>query len=415
MHIARFGVNRQKITIFGPALSKSLRPLPHPNMPNNITESKTHIKEVLVYEAPTRITSSPESRQYRRDVAASPGNQIKIKLRVTDESFARGTFGHVYEAYLLPTQEKVAIKRVLQDPQFRNRELEIISSLIHPNVVVLMYFYHEVIYGKQFLHLIMEKMPDALNKVIRRLNSRKRYTPMIFIRVIMFQVFRALSYIHSLHICHRDIKPQNILINPTSAVTKLCDFGTSKRLFAGDTNVSYICSRFYRSPDLILGREKYMFEVDMWAAGCVLGELLQNRVLFLGENRADQIAQIINILGTPSPEEMLAMNPDYTDLVLPDLPKREWSRIFHRGVQTDAFALIDGLLRYSPLRRITAFQAMTEEFFAPLRDTNLKLPGGEPLPDLFDWTDDEVRAMPREVRDELVYGRPRSRPRPTAN
>jgi len=360
-------------------------------------EEKTHVKDVLA------ISSNTQQGQPDNE------DQVRITLRVTDESFARGTFGLVYEAFLLPQEEKVAIKRVLQDPQYRNRELEIIRGLNHRNVVDVKFYYHEVIRGQKFLYLVMEHMNDSLNRVIQRLNHRKRYTPMIYIRVIMFQLFRALAYIHSLSICHRDIKPQNILIDPRTAVTKLCDFGSSKQLVAGESNVAYICSRFYRSPDLIFGREKYEFEVDIWAAGCVLGELMDNSVLFLGENRADQIAQIISVLGTPTSEELRAMNPNYADLALPDLPKRDWASVFHRSVPAEAFTLMDGLLCYAPLQRLTAFEALSEDFFAPLRDSNLTLPGNVAVPILFDWTRQEMEAMPSRLRDWLVHGNDSSR------
>jgi len=73
----------------------------------------------------------------------------------------------------------------------------------------------------------------------------------------MYQLFRSLAYIHSLGICHRDIKPQNLLLDPTTGVLKLCDFGSAKILVAGEPNVSYICSRYYRAPELIFGSINY--------------------------------------------------------------------------------------------------------------------------------------------------------------
>jgi len=73
----------------------------------------------------------------------------------------------------------------------------------------------------------------------------------------MYQLFRSLAYIHSLGICHRDIKPQNLLLDPTTGVLKLCDFGSAKILIAGEPNVSYICSRYYRAPELIFGSINY--------------------------------------------------------------------------------------------------------------------------------------------------------------
>jgi len=77
----------------------------------------------------------------------------------------------------------------------------------------------------------------------------------------MYQLFRSLAYIHSLGICHRDIKPQNLLLDPETAVLKLCDFGSAKQLLQGEPNVSYICSRYYRAPELIFGAINYTTKI----------------------------------------------------------------------------------------------------------------------------------------------------------
>lgn len=80
-------------------------------------------------------------------------------------------------------------------------------------------------------------------------------------QLYMYQLFRSLAYIHSLGICHRDIKPQNLLLDPESAVLKLCDFGSAKQLLQGEPNVSYICSRYYRAPELIFGAINYTTKI----------------------------------------------------------------------------------------------------------------------------------------------------------
>lgn len=77
----------------------------------------------------------------------------------------------------------------------------------------------------------------------------------------MYQLFRSLAYIHSLGICHRDIKPQNLLLNPETGILKLCDFGSAKTLIKGEPNVSYICSRYYRAPELIFGAIDYTTKI----------------------------------------------------------------------------------------------------------------------------------------------------------
>jgi glycogen synthase kinase 3 beta len=80
--------------------------------------------------------------------------------------------------------------------------------------------------------------------------------------------------LHSLNIVHRDIKPLNLLVDPSCQILKLCDFGSAKKLLSGENNVAYICSRFYRAPELIFGNTNYDSKVDIWSAGCVMAEMM---------------------------------------------------------------------------------------------------------------------------------------------
>ena len=93
--------------------------------------------------------------------------------------------------------------------------------------------------------------------------------PILQIKLYMYQLLRSLAYIHSIGICHRDIKPQNLLLNPATGVLKLCDFGSAKILVAGEPNVSYICSRYYRAPELIFGATNYTTNIGLWSQ-CLL-------------------------------------------------------------------------------------------------------------------------------------------------
>jgi len=85
---------------------------------------------------------------------------------------------------------------------------------------------------------------------------------------------RSLTYIHTLGICNRDIKPQNLLVDPDTHVLKMCDCGSEKKLVAGEPTVSYICSRYYRAPELIFGNSDYNYAIDVWSVGCVIAELM---------------------------------------------------------------------------------------------------------------------------------------------
>jgi len=123
---------------------------------------------------------------------------------------------------------------------------------------------------------------------------------MILMKLYAYQAFRALAYIHALGICHRDIKPQNLLVNPDTHELKVCDFGSAKRLLKGEVNVSYISSRYYRAPELIFGATDYSQSIDVWSVGCILAELILGQPLFPGDSGVDQLVEIIKVLGTPS-------------------------------------------------------------------------------------------------------------------
>ena len=97
-------------------------------------------------------------------------------------------------------------------------------------------------------------------------------------------------------ICHRDIKPQNLLLDPESGILKLCDFGSAKHLVRGEPNVSYICSRYYRAPELIFGATDYTTNIDVWSAGCVFAELMLGQPIFPGDSGVDQLVEIIKVI-----------------------------------------------------------------------------------------------------------------------
>lgn len=100
---------------------------------------------------------------------------------------------------------------------------------------------------------------------------------------------------------------------------KLCDFGSAKVLVRDEPNISYICSRYYRAPELIFGATDYTPAIDVWSAGCVMAELMLGSPLFPGESCVDQLVEIIKVLGTPTKEEIEAMNPRYTENKFPPI------------------------------------------------------------------------------------------------
>ena len=118
---------------------------------------------------------------------------------------------------------------------------------------------------KEYLNIVMEYFERNLFEYINEVDYNELDT-----KLIMYQLLRGLMYIHSIDICHRDIKPQNILIRPKSKRVAVCDFGSAKKLVKGEPNIAYICSRCYRAPELIFGATNYTPMIDMWSAGCIL-------------------------------------------------------------------------------------------------------------------------------------------------
>ncbi|XP_026298798.1 glycogen synthase kinase-3 beta isoform X7 [Apis mellifera] len=364
-------------------------------------------------------------------VVATPGAgpDRPQEISYTDTKvIGNGSFGVVYLAKLCDTEELVAIKKVLQDKRFKNRELQIMRRLEHCNIVKLKYFFYSsgdknilnatnpvfhVDKDEVYLNLVLEYIPETVYKVARHYNKSKQTIPINFIKLYMYQLFRSLAYIHSLGICHRDIKPQNLLLDPESGVLKLCDFGSAKHLVKGEPNVSYICSRYYRAPELIFGAIDYTTKIDVWSAGCVVAELLLGQPIFPGDSGVDQLVEIIKVLGTPTRDQIREMNPNYTEFKFPQIKAHPWQkfmlqrmsglkcstehqkiRVFRARTPPEAMELVAGLLEYTPSGRITPLEACAHPFFDELREQGTRLPNGRELPPLFNFTEYELRIQP---------------------
>ncbi|THG12289.1 hypothetical protein TEA_001476 [Camellia sinensis var. sinensis] len=296
-----------------------------------------------------------------------------------------GSFGVVFQAKCLETGETVAIKKVLQDKRYKNRELQTMRLLDHPNVVSLKHcFFSTTEKDELYLNLVLEYVPETVHRVIKHYTKMNQRMPMIYVKLYTYQIFRALAYIHNgIGVCHRDIKPQNLLVR-------------------GEPNISYICSRYYRAPELIFGATEYTTAIDVWSAGCVLAELLLGQPLFPGESGVDQLVEIIKVLGTPTREEIKCMNPNYTEFKFPQIKAHPWHKIFHKRMPPEAVDLVSRLLQYSPNLRSSALEVLIHPFFNELRDPNTRLPNGRFLPPLFNFKPHELKGVPMEMLERLI-------------
>jgi len=359
-------------------------------------------------------TVSKKSASASSSNAASPDEEQTISYSA-ERIIGNGSFGVVFQATVVETGEVVAIKKVLQDKRFKNRELQIMRSLVrnaHSNIVALKHCFYSQ--GEKpdelYLNLVLEFVPETVYSVARQHQKSKLPLPLIYVRLYMYQLSRALSHIHAMGICHRDIKPQNLLVCPRNHALKLCDFGSAKALVRGEPNVSYICSRYYRAPELIFGSTDYSTAIDVWSQGCVGAELLLGQPLFPGDSGVDQLVEIIKVLGTPSREQISAMNSNYTEFKFPQIKACQWRKVFRDHTPDDAMDCIGSMLAYAPAGRAAPLESCSHAFFDELREGTAVLPRGGNMPPLFDFTEHEIGAMreDEELRERLVPMRTRA-------
>ncbi|KAG5062376.1 hypothetical protein JHK85_003559 [Glycine max] len=198
-------------------------------------------------------------------------------------------------AKCLETGEPVAIKKVLLDKRYKNRELQLMHLMDHPNVISLKHrFFSTTSADELFLNLVMEYVPESMYRVSKFYSNTNQSMPLIYVKLYMHQIFRGLAYIHTVPGgCHKDLKPQNILVDPLTHQVKICDFGSAKVLVKGEANISHICSLFYRAPELMFGATEYTTSIDIWSAGCVLAELLLGQVTQMKQEHDKRQASLI--------------------------------------------------------------------------------------------------------------------------
>ena len=309
-----------------------------------------------------------------------------LKIKQTDLEFPKnnvlgmGAFGKVRLAIVKGTGEKVAIKKVFQDRRYKNRELPIMQELHHPNIVELKSYYctkaENCSDDEFYLNCIMEYVPQTLSDLISQ--NRKNHTKFdsMTLKIFSYQMLKCIGYLHSLGICHRDIKPQNILIDPADNTLKLCDFGCAKHLVQTESNIAYICSRFYRPPELVVGATIYTTQVDVWSMGCVIAELVLNKPIFAGKSATDQFLEIMKILGTPSYEQIKCMNDKFKGISkLPKIEPKSWKDVFKNKTNDELFIdLVSKLLVYEPSKRLSPYQALLHPYFDDLKNKDAKIP-----------------------------------------
>jgi negative regulator of PHO system len=180
-------------------------------------------------------------------------------------------------------------------PSTAIREISLMKELKHDCIVSL----HDVIHTENKLMLVFEYMDKDLKKYMDAFGDRGALPPPT-IKSFMHQLLQGIDFCHQNRVLHRDLKPQNLLINNKGQL-KLADFGLA-RAFGIPVNTfsNEVVTLWYRAPDVLLGSRTYNTSIDIWSAGCIMAEMYTGRPLFPGTTNEDQLVRIFRIMGTPS-------------------------------------------------------------------------------------------------------------------
>lgn len=272
------------------------------------------------------------------------------------------------------------------------REIKLLQELSHENVIGLL----DVFGYKSNVSLVFEFVDTDLEVIIK--DPKIVLTP-ANIKSYMIQTLRGLEYLHLNWIMHRDLKPNNLLVN-SDGILKVGDFGLAK--FYGSptrVNTHQVVTRWYRAPELLFGARHYATGVDIWALGCILAELLLRIPFLPGDTDLNQLDKIFSVFGTP--EENIwpgvKLLPDYIQFKpYPSIPLRE---IF-TAAGDDLIELAESMFSLYPLKRCTTSEALKMRYFAnrPPPTIGSKLP----MPSTHQKQDDEPRPNLKRKMLELI-------------
>ena len=233
-------------------------------------------------------------------------------------------------------------------------EIKSLVGLRHPNIVTLREL---ILTNNNQLHLIFEYLDLNLYEYMTKQNRDIAETK---IRNIIFQILQGLHYMHKQNFFHRDMKPENILINDDHV--KIADFGLAKELNSKSNLTEYVATRWYRSPEVILKSKNYSSSIDIFALGAIMSELYNSRPLFPGKSEHEQINKICDVLGTPSDWSEGLQLANKIGYKFPSCKPQKLKSLIPRASDM-ALNLIQAMLNFEPNKRPTAGQCLQHPFF----------------------------------------------------
>ncbi|PPQ63706.1 hypothetical protein CVT24_004286, partial [Panaeolus cyanescens] len=276
-----------------------------------------------------------------------------------------GTYATVYKGRSRTTNEIVALKEIHLDaeegtPSTAIREISLMKELKHVNIVRL----HDVIHTETKLVLIFEYCEQDLKKYMDQHGERGALDPST-VRSFMYQLLKGTAFCHENQVLHRDLKPQNLLINRKGEL-KLGDFGLA-RAFGVPVNTfsNEVVTLWYRAPDVLLGSRTYSTSIDVWSCGCIFAEMISGSPLFRGRDNQDQLLHIMRVIGTPSEAQFQKICKETPELQIKQYPryaKMPFQQVLPKA-SPQAIDLLERLLKFDPAERISAAEALMHPYF----------------------------------------------------
>ncbi|KAH1063694.1 hypothetical protein J1N35_028681 [Gossypium stocksii] len=331
-------------------------------------------------------------------------NQYKII-----EVIGKGSYGVVCAALDTHTGKKVAIKKIRDVFEYTSdalrilREVKLLRLLRHPDIVEIKHIMLPPS-KREFkdIFVVFELMESDLHEVIKANDDLTREHHQFF----LYQMLRAMKYMHTANVYHRDLKPKNILANANCKL-KICDFGLARVAFS-DTPTTvfwtdYVATRWYRAPELCgFFFSKYTPAIDIWSIGCIFAEVLIGKPLFPGKSVVHQLELITDLLGTPSPETISGVRNDKARKYLTEMRIKQPVPFSEKFPNADPLAvrLLQRLLAFDPKDRPTAEEALADPYFKGLAKIERE-PSCQPISKLeFEF---ERRRLVKEDVRELIY------------
>eukprot|EP00892_Ulva_mutabilis_P005149 jgi/Ulvmu1/3005/UM015_0045.1 len=287
----------------------------------------------------------------------------------------QGTFGKVYKARDRITGDTVALKKCLIQmdlegvPPTTIREVSLLKVLGRSNHVVKLLGAEPVDEdGKAVLYLVFEYVQQDLKQFMGADEKRQHLpVPKSRLKPFMFQLLRGVAFMHRHGIMHRDLKPQNLLVDSRAAVLKIADLGLG-RLFSmpAKAYTHEVVTLWYRAPEILLGSRQYALPVDTWSVGCIFAEMAKGPPLFPSDCEFAQLLTIFQILGTPNEDTW----PGVTQLkdwhLYPQWQAVDMHALMGDALDASGVDLLLQLLHYDPDRRISARRALQHPWFDDL-------------------------------------------------